>query len=88
MSEFVLTKPPGAPPVSESTLLRELWRATGPADSVEYIRVHLSRAGAKGVVFSVAADPEHARKECLALCRRALFRSPHLSDWTLVPAPG
>ncbi|MFI5529612.1 hypothetical protein ACIA8O_13850 [Kitasatospora sp. NPDC051853] len=86
MSEFILTRPRHAPQVTEHVLLQELWQACGPTDRVEHIRVHVSRAGAKGVVFSLAADPSRARTECQELCLRALSQSPHLRAWSALPA--
>lgn len=81
--EFAFAKPPHAPDLSSDVLLAELWAACRPDDGVEHVRVHASRAGARGVVFLLAPDEASAVRRCRALCRRALVLSPALGGWRL-----
>ncbi|MEU4068245.1 hypothetical protein AB0F25_38620 [Streptomyces wedmorensis] len=81
--EFAFAKPPGAPDLSSDALLAELWAACGPDDGVEHVRVHASRAGARGVAFLLAPDEASAVRRCRAVCRRALALSPALGGWRL-----
>jgi hypothetical protein len=50
---------------------------------VEHVRVHASRAGARGVAFLLAPDEASAARRCRAVCRRALVLSSALRDWRL-----
>lgn len=79
--EFAFSKPPEAPDLSSDALLAELWAACGPDDGVEHVRVHASRAGARGVAFLLAPDKASAVRRCRAVCRRALAVSPTLRGW-------
>jgi hypothetical protein len=81
--EFVFAKPPEAPVLSSDTLLSELWAVCEPDDGVEHVRVHASRAGARGVAFLLAPDEASAARRCRAVCRRALVLSSALRDWRL-----
>ncbi|OKJ48576.1 hypothetical protein AMK27_37955 [Streptomyces sp. CB02009] len=81
--EFAFAKPPQAPDLSSDVLLAELWAACRPDDGVEHVRVHASRAGARGVAFLLAPDEASAVRRCRALCRRALVLSPALGGWQL-----
>ncbi|MER7515643.1 hypothetical protein [Streptomyces sp. NPDC126499] len=82
--EFLLAKPPTAPEASESATLSALRSASLPGDGVEHIRLHMSRAGARGVFFCLAPDPVHAMARVDAVCRRALETCPALRGWQTV----
>ncbi|MFF4321395.1 hypothetical protein [Streptomyces sp. NPDC001568] len=82
--EFVLSRPaPGRPSPAERDLLDALWAASRPCDGIEHIRVHASRAGARGVVFCLAADSARAALQTRALCERALAEAPLLDGWLI-----
>ncbi|MFD3470871.1 hypothetical protein ACFWWM_31830 [Streptomyces sp. NPDC058682] len=82
--EFAFAKPQDAPVLSGDVVLAALWSAAGPDDGVEHIRLHMSRAGARGAAFLLASDGESAVRQCRAVCRRALGISTALRDWRLV----
>ncbi|MFJ3906222.1 hypothetical protein [Streptomyces sp. NPDC090025] len=82
--EFAFTKPPEAAEPSHDALLAALWAACGPDDGVEHVRVHTSRAGARGAAFLLAPNGAHAVRRCRAVCQRALAGSPVLHGWRLV----
>ncbi|WP_123459496.1 hypothetical protein [Streptomyces sp. PanSC19] len=86
--EFAFAKPPRAPELTSDVLLAELWAACGPDDGVEHVRVHASRAGARGVVFLLAPDEESAVRRCRAVCQRALALSSALGGWRLARPAG
>ncbi|XIE79120.1 hypothetical protein AB6O49_15885 [Streptomyces sp. SBR177] len=79
--EFVLAKPPRAPGILEAASLDALWSACLPEDGVEHIRVHASRAGARGVLFCLAPDVELAVERSRALCHRAVTERPEFTGW-------
>ncbi|MFJ9810766.1 hypothetical protein ACIRTB_21315 [Streptomyces sp. NPDC101158] len=81
--EFTFAKPPRAPEISSDAVLAALWAVCGPADGVEHIRVHASRAGARGAAFLLAPDEAQAVRQYRAVCRRALAASAALRDWRL-----
>ncbi|MFE1272551.1 hypothetical protein [Streptomyces sp. NPDC058757] len=81
--EFAFTKPPDAPEASHDALVAALWAVCGPDDGVEHVRVHTSRAGARGAAFLLAPDGAHAVQRCRAMCQRALAGSPVLHGWRL-----
>ncbi|MEV7420701.1 hypothetical protein [Streptomyces sp. NPDC089919] len=86
---FVLSgpAPPAAPAPTEQELLTALWGAARPADGIEHIRVHPSRAGARGVAFCLADDAGRATGRVRALCERALHTSDLLHGWHLTEPP-
>ncbi|MGW7318411.1 hypothetical protein [Streptomyces sp. NPDC054854] len=82
--EFVLSRPsPGRPSPPERDLLDALWAVSRPSDGIEHIRVHASRAGARGVAFCVATDSVRAALQTRSLCERALAEVPLLDGWLL-----
>ncbi|MFJ9829510.1 hypothetical protein ACIRSU_34815 [Streptomyces sp. NPDC101160] len=81
--EFAFAKPPRAPELSSDALLAALWAVCGPDDGLEHVRVHTSRAGARGAVFVLAASEASAVRQCRAVCLRALAVSAALGDWRL-----
>ncbi|MFF3017249.1 hypothetical protein [Streptomyces sp. NPDC057939] len=82
--EFVLSRPSrGESSLPERALLAALWAADLPGDGIEHIRVHPSRAGARGIVFCLAEDGVSATLRVRALCARALAQAPPLNGWRL-----
>lgn len=82
--EFSFTQPPPREEaLPERMLLGVLWSTARPGDGIEHIRVHPSRAGARGVVFCLAQDGEQATTRVRALCERALCGNPTLHGWSL-----
>ncbi|MEU1228973.1 hypothetical protein [Streptomyces sp. NPDC005828] len=81
--EFTLTKPPEAPEPSSDELIAALRAVCRPDDGVEHVRVHPSRAGARGAVFLLAPDAASAVRQCRAVFRRALSVSEALRGWRL-----
>ncbi|MET9951987.1 hypothetical protein ABZ135_10630 [Streptomyces sp. NPDC006339] len=79
--EFVLAKPATAPEAPESAALNALWSVCLPEDGVEHIRLHTSRAGARGVFFLLAPHPERAVSRASEVCDRALERCPEFRGW-------
>ncbi|MFJ7272486.1 hypothetical protein ACIQV3_38650 [Streptomyces sp. NPDC099050] len=75
--------PPREELLPERALLGALWSMTQPGDGIEHIRVHPSRAGARGVVFCLAQDGGQAATRVRALCERALREAPALHGWLL-----
>ncbi|WP_377267737.1 hypothetical protein [Peterkaempfera sp. SMS 1(5)a] len=76
-----MSRLPGGPSPTTADVLSALEQAA-VGEGVEHIRIHLSRAGARGVFFVVAADQEAARRVCAAVCTRACTESPLLQGWT------
>ncbi|QES51904.1 hypothetical protein DEJ50_32730 [Streptomyces venezuelae] len=82
--EFTLSRPPASgQALPEQTLLDVLWSASRPGGGIEHIRVHPSRAGARGVVFCLAADGRQALLRVRSLCERAVNQAPALHGWRL-----
>ncbi|MEU2282388.1 hypothetical protein ABZ614_10700 [Streptomyces sp. NPDC013178] len=86
--EFAFAKPREAPELSSDALLAALWAVCGPDDGVEHVRVHTSRAGARGAAFLLAPDEASAVRQCREVCRRALALSAALRDWRLTHPVG
>lgn len=72
-----------APQALERASLNALRSVCLPQDGVEHIRIHTSRAGARGVFFCHAPDLEHAVSRTYAVCRRALELYPEFRDWEI-----
>ncbi|MEV7602194.1 hypothetical protein AB0O91_32980 [Kitasatospora sp. NPDC089797] len=81
-----MTRPRAAPVPAEGTVTTALRAAAALHEGPEHIRVHSSRAGARGVMFVIAPDPDTARALCLAVCARAVAGTPELTGW-LVDVP-
>jgi hypothetical protein len=68
-------------------LTSALTRSGEEQEGLEHIRVHTSRAGARGVMFLIAPDVDQARLGCLAVCERAIATTAELAGWTAVLHP-
>ncbi|MFJ7272333.1 hypothetical protein ACIQV3_37850 [Streptomyces sp. NPDC099050] len=86
--EFLLAKPPMAPQALEGASLEALRSLCLPQDGVEHIRIHTSRAGARGVFFCRAPDLDQAVSRTYAVCRRALELRPEFRGWEITRVTG
>ncbi|MEV6975735.1 hypothetical protein [Kitasatospora sp. NPDC093806] len=76
-----MTSPHDAPVPADVTVATALHTATRFYEGPEHVRVHGSRAGARGVMFVIAPNPDTARDLCLAVCARAIAGTPELTGW-------
>ncbi len=83
---FTLSRADRGPLPTREELTGALERAA-VAQGVEHVRVHVSRAGARGVMFVLARSSASAAEVCLTVCRRALADSPLMRDWTAAIVP-
>ncbi|MGW3361199.1 hypothetical protein ACWDFL_38510 [Streptomyces bungoensis] len=81
--EFAFTEPHDERELSGDVVLAALWAVCDPDDGMEHIRLHTSRAGARGAAFRLAPDEPSAVRQCRAVCRRALAVTAALSAWRL-----
>ncbi|MFF3216117.1 hypothetical protein ACFYYB_36575 [Streptomyces sp. NPDC002886] len=77
-----------APQALEHASLDALRSACLPQDGVEHIRIHTSRAGARGIFFCRAPDLEQAVSRTYAVCRRALELRPEFRGWEIARVTG
>lgn len=66
---------------AEGAVATALRTAADLHDGPEHVRVHGSRAGARGVMFVIAPSPDIARALCLIVCVQAIARTPQLEGW-------
>ncbi|MEU6235628.1 hypothetical protein [Kitasatospora sp. NPDC047058] len=78
---FTMTRPRDAPVPAAGTVTAALRTAARLHDGPEHVRVHGSRAGARGVMFVLAPNPDTARALCLAVCVQAIAGTPELTGW-------
>jgi hypothetical protein len=78
---FTMTRPRDAPVPAEGAVTGALRAVARLHQGPEHIRVHGSRAGARGVMFVIAPNPETARAVCLIVCIQAIARTPELAGW-------
>ncbi|MCG6498007.1 hypothetical protein [Kitasatospora sp. A2-31] len=78
---FTMTRPRDAPVPADGTVAAALHAAAHLHRGPEHIRVHGSRAGARGVMFVIAPCPDTARALCLTVCAQAIARTPELTGW-------
>ncbi|MER7847137.1 hypothetical protein ABTZ03_24660 [Kitasatospora sp. NPDC096077] len=78
---FTLNRPRAAPVPADGTVTAALRAAALLHEGPEHLRVHESRAGARGVLFAIAPSMDAARALCLAVCARAIAETPELTGW-------
>ena len=82
MFHVLLSRGAGETVIASDTLISAL-RRTGEKDGLEHARLHMSRAGARGVLFMSAPTPSAARNQCRELVARTLAEEPSLTGWQL-----
>ncbi|MFI9584377.1 hypothetical protein ACIHCQ_21630 [Streptomyces sp. NPDC052236] len=58
-------------------------RADERCGRLEHVRIHVSGAGARGVLFLSGMAPEAAQQYCRELFEQAVMGHPELTGWSL-----
>jgi len=83
MFHVLLSRGTGETTIASDALISALWRAGAEHGSLEHARIHISRAGARGVLFMSAPTLATAREQCRQLLARTLVDEPSLAGWQL-----
>ncbi|MBC3840510.1 hypothetical protein GXW82_10475 [Streptacidiphilus sp. 4-A2] len=84
---FSMSCPDGVSDEARRILTPALTRSGEEQKGFEHLRVHTSRAGARGVMFLIAPAVDRARLDCLAICERAIATTAELAGWTAALHP-